>query len=1207
MFFQILKFELKYWLRQPMIYVFLFVNFLLIFGATCSDQITVGGSVGNVLRNAPFSVQSFYSIMSLLGMLMTTAFVQNAALRDFNYNTHQIVFSSPILKPAYLFGRFTGSFLVACLPFFGVMLGSVLGGVFAPMFDWIPAERFGATPWQAHLDSFLIFILPNTLFVGAVVFAIAALTRSTMLSFIGTIVLLVLYIAAGNFMQDAATENRAVFMDAFGVRPFSIATKYWTMSEKNTQSVGLSNPDLLLNRLIWIGVSVLTLVFTYFRFSFSEKLPFRFFKKKKKNDAKNTPIPASISGLLGTASVVLPRVSQSKNGQFVQFWSETKANFWFIVKSTAFIVLLLAGVLNMWGSLHSVGRFYGTTVLPTTYNVIDAIRGSMYMFLISIVVFYSGSLVWRERDVKMDQIHDTMPHHSAVSFLSKLAAMVGVVFIIQVLAIGLGVFTQTLKGFHDYKMGVYVTDLLVFDLLGMTTLVVLSMFFQTIINNKYIAFFAFIAFLAVNAFLWRGLNVSSNLVNYGSVPSHTFSDMNGFGPFLKTMLWHYAYWLLAAGLLSVATILFWLRGTDAAWASRRKNAAQIFVGKTRLAGIGLLVAFVGLGSFVVWNTKFLNHYSSKKERQNDAFDYETKYKKYENQPIPTITDIKYDIEIFPKERNLIARGTFILKNKTANPLEELHFTASPDFNCELKIDRAVSTFFDKKLGYQIFKITPALAVGDSVKLTFESKRLTKGFENEVSFTKIVENGSFFDISDFCPFQGYQRDVEISDKNDRKKYGLPERPRVAKLVRGTSPASMKSYVAGSDWVNVETTISTSADQIAIAPGSLVREWSENGRRFFNYKVDHKSLNFSAFMSGRYEVAREKWNGIDVEVYYDKQHARNVPNMVNSIKKSLAYYSENFGKYQHNQARIIEFPRYASFAQAFPGTMPYSEEIGFVADLDPETDIDMVFYVVAHEMGHQWWAHQVVGAEMQGATLLSESMAQYSALMVMEKEFGRERMTKFLKYETDRYLRQRSGEGEKEVPIFKVENQGYIHYQKGSAVMFHLKEAIGEKSVNAALREMVEKFGYKDPPYPNSYDLLDLLRKNTPDSLQSLVTDLFEDIVLFDNRTTKATSKPLADGKFEVEIEVSTAKIRADSSGLETPLPLNDWMDIGVFAKPEGEKEVGKLLSIRREKMTKPTAKFKFIVDEKPFEAGIDPLRYLIDRMPKDNLKTVSEEK
>jgi len=250
-----------------------------------------------------------------------------------------------------------------------------------------------------------------------------------------------------------------------------------------------------------------------------------------------------------------------------------------------------------------------------------------------------------------------------------------------------------------------------------------------------------------------------------------------------------------------------------------------------------------------------------------------------------------------------------------------------------------------------------------------------------------------------------------------------------------------------------------------------------------------------------VKRKRWNGIDLEVYYIKEHEYNVPNMLNSLQKSIDYYTSNFGKYYHKQCRIIEFPRYGSFAQAFPGTMPYSEGIGFIIDERNVTkdDIDQVFYVVAHEMAHQYWAHQLCGANMQGSEMMSEGFAQYSALMVMEKEYGKDKMKKFLKYEMDGYLRGRSSEFEAERPLIKTESQQYIHYQKASVVMYYLKEMIGDKKVNEALKSLIDSFAYKQPPYPTSISAVNAFRKVTPDSLQYLIDDMFENITIFSNRT------------------------------------------------------------------------------------------------------------
>jgi aminopeptidase N len=360
-----------------------------------------------------------------------------------------------------------------------------------------------------------------------------------------------------------------------------------------------------------------------------------------------------------------------------------------------------------------------------------------------------------------------------------------------------------------------------------------------------------------------------------------------------------------------------------------------------------------------------------------------------------------------------------------------------------------------------------------------------------------------------------------------------------------------------------------------------------------------------MSARYQVERKTANGVQMEVYYHPEHTWNVPKMMSAMERSIDYYTKNFGPYMHKQTRIIEFPRVASFAQAFPGTMPYSESIGFVAKLDKPDDIDMVNYIVAHEMGHQWWAHQVVGANMQGATALSEMLAQYSALMVMEHQYGRNTMRKFMEYEVDRYLSARGRELLKEQPLIRVEaQQGYIHYRKASAVIYYLKEMIGEEAVNRALRKVIARFAYAQPPYPTAHVLIDAFREETPENLRYLIRDLFEEITLFGNRTMEAKATKRADGKYEVTIDIETKKFYADDKGVETEAPLNDFIEIGAFAKPGKNERYGKVLHREKVQMKSGKSQYKFVVDEEPEKAGVDPLRLLIDRVPSDNMKKVT---
>ncbi len=108
--------------------------------------------------------------------------------------------------------------------------------------------------------------------------------------------------------------------------------------------------------------------------------------------------------------------------------------------------------------------------------------------------------------------------------------------------------------------------------------------------------------------------------------------------------------------------------------------------------------------------------------------------------------------------------------------------------------------------------------------------------------------------------------------------------------------------------------------------------------------------------------------------------------------------------------------------------------------------------------------MIGADMQGGTMLSETLAQYSALMVMKQLYGEDKIRRFLKFELDRYLRGRGGEVVEELPLARVENQPYIHYRKGSLVMYLLQDRLGEEAVNRALRTILEKYKFKGAPYP-----------------------------------------------------------------------------------------------------------------------------------------------
>lgn len=1181
--------EITMALKRPMIYIFLLIITLMVFGAVATDNVVIGGTVGNVYKNAPHVITNYVAILSIFGLMIATAFFNNAALRDYENEFNEILFSTPIKKSVYFFGRFFGALVLSTIPLLGVFIGFWLGSIIGPAAGWIDADRIGPFYAASFINNYLLFIVPNMFFAGAIIFAMANKWKSTVISFVGTLIIIIGYIISGTLLSDIENEVIGALTDTFGIRAYSIDSKYFTPIEKNTISAGF-NGLLLYNRIIWTSLGIVILVVSYLSFSFKEK--------QKKTKAIKAEAKSKVQFLL-------PKVSLNFNAssQFTFFLSFLKINLLSILKSTTFKILFVFSAIILIANLQGGFEYFGLQSYPITYNMIDVISGVSGLFVLIILVFFSGELIWRDRASHINEVIDATPHFSMASLLAKVVSLVVVTSLINLFLIVLSIIYQLFSGYTNVEIGLYLMDFIYTSLPRYITWSLILIFIQVAINNKYLGYFVSIIFLFLLDIVFLILEIDTNMIKIGATPIMTYSDMNEFGPALIGLLWFHVYWFLFGLLFLLLASILWIRGVAGNFKNRLQAAKkQLSVKYITMLSL-VLIAWLCVGSVVYYNTQVLNKYKTSDEIEKLQADYEKTYKKYENITLPKITDAKYFIDIYPESRDVKALIGLRLKNKSTEPIDSLHFTVERKWNQKIHIKNAELVLNDTIFDYLIYKLNKPLMPNESLNIVVESSYITNGFENEVSDLTIAQNGTFFNNYSILPNIGYSEGMELSDKHTRKKYDLAEKKRMPELESTCGTNCMKNYLTNgtADWVNVETFISTSDNQIAIAPGSLIKEWKEDGRNHYHYKSDHASQNFYSFMSANYQVARKKWNGIDLEVYYDKKHTYNIDMMLKALEKSLKYYTENFGPYYHKQARIIEFPRYESFAQAFPGTMPYSEALGFITNLEDAEKNNVVDAVIAHEMGHQWWAHQVIGATMQGSTMLSESFAEYSSLMVMKNSLKDSlKMKDFLKYDLNRYLKGRSSEVENELPLYKVENQGHIHYGKGSVIMYALQDYIGEQKVNAALKGFLDEYRYKEPPYPTSLDFLKHLEPQVPDSLKYLITDWFKEITLYDFRLKKASYRKL-DKQYEITLNIEAKKLKADTIGNETKVKLNDWVDLGIYSDSDEKK----LIYEKRVKFDKEKMNFTFLVDSLPIKAAIDPRRILIERVYDDNVKSLEK--
>lgn len=1211
MFGTLFTFELKRWLKNPTFYIYagIFMAFSMLMMASSlgifdSFKTT---TASNAMANSPIALNNMLNALSVFIYFLLPSIIGASVYRDFKYNMHSILFSYPFSKWDYLMSKFFSSLLVVIL----ITLCIGLGAFLASFLPGVNPQLLGPHSFMAYLQSYLIFIIPNLAFFGVIVFSVVTITRNISVGFITVLLLLFVQGIVSSFTKESENRFLVALFDPFGSEALSYYTKYWTVYEKNENLLPFKGA-IIYNRAIWLTVSMVILGLMYRYFSFTQTA---LTLRKSKDNERITK-----NNFGGITKVNLPKVGYdySTKQNLKTAWSLSQVDFKFIVKNWIFISIVLVGMLFILITALSSGAFFGTETYPVTWQMLE-IPGSTFGLFINILTFlFSGILIHRATTTRMFHLIDVTPTPNWVLLLSKFIAIVKMQMVLLLVIMFSGILFQVYKGYFNFEIGHYLFELYALKWIEYIIWALMAVLIQTLVKNYLLGFFILLLFYIGLSFL-PAIGVEQLIYQFNSDTGYSFSDMNGYGHRLSSYFLYKIYWLALGIIFFGLALLFWTRGTVQSFKGRWSDFKIRFTKQIALLLVAATFVFLGIGGALYYQDNILNENKSGNEQELEIVNWEKKYKKFENKVQPRITDIKIDMDLFPEERNFVANGKYILKNKSTQVIDSILVDYKEGTQVSFNVkNKLVSK--DTLYNFNIYKLEQALQPGDSIQMSFVVKNKPNTFFKNNS--PVLYNGTFIN-NDIFPSLGYSASSELTDDDVRKKYGLKPKDRMAKPT--DSIARKNTYISSdADWLTFETTVSTSGDQTAIAPGYLKKKWQKNGRNYFHYKMDKKMLNFYAFNSARYEVKRDKWKNVNIEIYYHKGHEYNLNRMIAGVKKSLEYYTKNFSPYQHKQVRIIEYPKtQGQFAQSFANTIPYSEAIGFIADVndDNQDAVDYPFAVTSHEVAHQWWAHQVIGGNVQGVTLLSESLSEYSSLKVLEHTYGKSKMRRFLKDALDKYLKGRTFESKKERPLMFNENQQYIHYEKGSLVLYALSDYIGEQKMNNTLKSYISKVAFQDAPYTNSIELVNEFKKATPDSLQYVINDMFETITLYDNRISNVTSKKMPNGKFQVTIQFEVSKYKADKEGkriFKDPkgktlkftrkgnkyptesFPLQDYVEIGIFSEQTIKgKKTDKELYLKKLKINTIDNTVVLMVNEKPTEVGVDPYNKLIDTNSDDN--------
>ena len=545
--------------------------------------------------------------------------------------------------------------------------------------------------------------------------------------------------------------------------------------------------------------------------------------------------------------------------------------------------------------------------------------------------------------------------------------------------------------------------------------------------------------------------------------TETYSDFNGYGPYLESFMLRWWFGVTVIILLMLTTLA---------------RQWRFYKGYRLVIILVLLLS----GAFSGW--RYLEGYQAvdTTEENDKRATYERNYRPYTDIPQPSITSVKTQIDLYPEQHTYHITGSYQLENKTDTQIDSI-FLQVPEFmnieKMELQYDHQNYTLISH---LNSVVLDSAMPIGAVANLEFTLKYQWHPVNPHRPFNAIVENGAFMRISRYYPQIGYDRSYELSDLDLRKRYDLGDASPLVPLE--AIPAKID------DFMDLEMTISTSQNQHAIGIGDLEATWSKDHRQYSRYRANDIPFRF-ALASASYDMKEVQFRGIKVQVFYHPKHGRNVEHLLDNAEQALRYCIDNYGAYAFDTVKFVEVSSFTEgFAgTAYPATIFITENTVFNTDLEADTKQDVINEIAGHEIAHFWWGtNQLDPDEREGMAVLTETLAMYTEMMLYKERYGVMPMQSRVALHQQLYDAQRGFF--EEVPLIKAtKSHPHISYSKGAVVMVQLSELLGEARVNLVLRQFLEQFKGQTIK-PRASDLVGAILEVTPEADKAKVRQWFE---------------------------------------------------------------------------------------------------------------------
>lgn len=1080
---KLISFEFKYRYTQWMTLIFIL---MLAFQGAWYAWGTYDFYVNDeTLMNAPAIIYQCLAAGGMLLVIVIAIITGTAVYKDIEHRTAETFYTLPMNEKKYFLGKFIAAYLINV----SICLAYPLGLAFMQYMGIGSPEKFGPTPWGQLLQGFIIFTIPNLLFLTSIVIAGVVFFRNMVAGYMAVFLVVLFFLVAETTRENTPYINIIYLLDPFAYTVTVDTVEALSVAEKNTSYFPIS-PLFVINRILWLSLTVLLTFSAYKRFGFKYFIATPTKKRKIIFDEdtstqplfkKSIPIHQNFSTLENIRKVFRLSILEMKN----------------VVRPIGFIIIM--GILSIMFFLYNIlwnAEYYITTdTLPIT-SAMTSTRLTTLVFLSILLLIWSGELLYKERTVKISQLTDALPVPTWVTYASKFLAMALVSFLLSTVLLVCGLLAQLANGFYDIEWTVYIEHLYGYQGGWMSFLLLIAMafFFGALTGRRFVGHI-----LSVAVFLFTVISAELGLIEevrfmYPFAPGvEDYSEMNRFGIFGVAAPYYTLTWtLLAIATLGIG-IWVWNRGTETRFIKRIsvKNPQLSLIGKLCIPL--LLIGFVFLQSYIVRNVNATGNFKTDAQENTEAADYEKQYKHLETQVHPTISGLDLSIDIFPEDRRAEYTAVLDLTNDGKTPIDTLYLSLK-DFvtikSISIENETLSSLNSDEAHQQYAFQLPQPLQAKEMITLKVECILDYIGFSQSDPQADLTFNGTLMGRN-IIPIIGYNDTKALDQNRDRGDYGLTKLTSRMAGVDDAPSLGKDAFSPDAMWHKASIQVSTSGEQIAFAPGILKRKQQAEDRNHFLYQIETPAPMHWYIGSANYKNYETTLDtGTKFTILYDQRHDYNLEHFENAVTEGIAFIQANLGTYPYKQLTIAEIPFYEEDDfYTYPNVIAISEKHGWTADGRKEKHLVYIYYSIVRELIKQWVYQNLFIANVQGADMLRVALPDAMALHFIKQKFGEALVDQHVDKKIDRYGKGRGNEPNKEPPLLYADGIDYLEANKGTLELYGLIQELGAPLFNQTLVTFIENNALKPATFKHFYQQLIY---QLPKEKQASIMEKFETV-------------------------------------------------------------------------------------------------------------------